>query len=67
METTYKVAGMTCGGCSGSVTRALERAGVTAEVSHERATAVVKGEHDPEVVRTAVEAAGFDFEGRVGA
>ena len=63
MATTYKVDGMTCGGCSGSVTKALARVGIEAVVSHEKATAVVQGEHDPTVVEKAVNGAGFEFKG----
>ncbi|MCB9688954.1 MAG: heavy-metal-associated domain-containing protein [Alphaproteobacteria bacterium] len=63
-EATFKVEGMTCGGCASSVKKALERVGVTAEVDHEKGIAKVAGDADENVVRKAVEAAGFDFAGR---
>ena len=63
METLYKVEGMTCGGCTASVTRALERAlpGVKVEVSLEGGTAKVTGEHDAGAARDAIEDAGFEL------
>ena len=63
-EATFKVEGMTCGGCASSVKKALERVGVTADVDHEKGLAKVAGEVDEAVVRKAVEAAGFDYAGR---
>lgn len=63
-ETTFKVEGMTCGGCASSVKKALERVGVTAEVDPVQGLAKVTGQVDEAVVRKAVEAAGFDFAGR---
>lgn len=62
MEKTYKVEGMTCGGCTGSVTKALERAlpGAAVTVSLEEGTAKVTGEHDEAAAREAIEDAGFD-------
>ncbi len=65
MEATYKISGMTCGGCSGSVTRAVAQAlpEATVEASHEEATVSVEGPHEPEQVKRAVEDAGFDFLG----
>lgn len=63
-EATFKVEGMTCGGCASSVKKALERVGLTAEVDHEKGLARVTGEVDEATVRKAVEAAGFDFAGR---
>jgi copper chaperone len=66
MEATYRVEGMTCGGCADSVTRALQRLGVKVEVSLERKEATVKGDDvDDAKVKEAVEAAGYDFGGRV--
>ena len=62
-EITYKVTGMTCGGCVRGLTTALERAGLKATVDLETATATVEGEHQPSAVKDAVEAAGFDYEG----
>ena len=64
-ETTYRVEGMTCGGCVRSVTAAIERAapGVPFTVSLEQATVTVQGAHDARTVEQAVEDAGFDFKG----
>lgn len=64
-DVVYKVDGMTCGGCVGAVTRALERAGVRAKVSLEAGTAAVPQGTDEATVRRAVEDAGFDFGGRI--
>ncbi len=64
-QTTYRVSGMTCGGCQASLTRALNAAlpGLTLDVSHTEGTVVIDGEHDPAVVEATVEDAGFDFAG----
>ncbi len=57
---TLKIEGMTCGGCSRSVTRALEKAGVTvASVSHHDGTAQVGDDTDLAAATKAVEKAGF--------
>ena len=63
--TTYKVEGMTCGGCVRSVTHALERAlpGAKIEVTLEGGQVVVDGAHEAAQVKEAVEDAGFDFVG----
>ncbi len=62
MEATYRVHGMSCGGCARGVTNAATNAapGATIEVSLEAATLRVVGEHDPARVKQAVEDAGFD-------
>lgn len=62
---TYSVKGMTCGGCAGSVNRAVSAAapGAAVEVDLEAASVRVDGEHDPERIKDAIEGAGFDFEG----
>lgn len=67
-KTTYRVTGMTCGGCERSMRGALERVapGLEVEVSHAQDTVVVSGAHDPADIRKAAEAAGFDYEGVVG-
>ena len=67
MEATYKVTGMTCGGCVRSVERALTAALPAAkiEVSLDKAQVQIAGEHDPKDVESAVEDAGFDFGGAV--
>ena len=63
MEATYKVDGMTCGGCTGSVQRAVSAAlpGVQVEVSLERGEVHIAGAHEAAAVKAAVEEAGFDF------
>ncbi len=65
MDATYKVSGMTCGGCAGSVTNAVRRAlpDTTVVVDHVAGTVKVAGPHEAEQVKTAVEDAGFDFDG----
>ena len=65
MSATYKVDGMTCGGCAASVTKAIVRVAPNAkvEVKLEGGKVQVEGEHDEQAVREAVEAAGFDFRG----
>ncbi len=61
MRTTLSVSGMTCGGCSGSVKRALSAVpGVTAaEVDLGDGRAVVTGGAHPDDLVRAVEAAGY--------
>lgn len=65
MTTTYRVDGMTCGGCVRSVTNALERAGLQASVDLAEKSATVQGEHQADTVKQAIEGAGFDFGGPV--
>lgn len=59
MELTMKIEGMMCPHCEASVKKALEAIPTvqSAEVSHEKGTAVVKlsGETDFEILKTAVE------------
>jgi len=57
---TFTITGMTCGGCSASVTRALENAGFTATVDLASNTAEVQGTPDPAKVIQAIEDAGFE-------
>ena len=66
--TTYRVTGMTCGGCARSMRSALERAapGLKTEVSFADDTVVIHGEHDPAVVEKAVIDSGFEFGGVLG-
>lgn len=66
MKTTYKVSGMTCGGCATSITKALQSVDASAEVDVDldKAEVTVSG-LDPAQVEQAVEGAGFDFGGSV--
>lgn len=65
MSDTYKVSGMTCGGCAKSVTNAILDAAPEAkvEVDLEGKAVIVDGTQEA-IVKTAVEAAGFEFMGR---
>jgi copper chaperone len=65
MADAYKVDGMTCGGCARSVSNAITKAAPEAAVTVDLATGtvLVDGGIPVEVVRQAVEAAGFDFGG----
>jgi len=66
MATTYKVSGMTCGGCARSVENAIKAAAPAATVSVDHAAGKVTVEGAEEaVVAKAVDAAGFDFQGTV--
>lgn len=65
MQATYRIGGMTCGGCEASVKKALSRLGLQATVSLPDATATVSGEAKEEDVRKAIEDAGYDFGGKV--
>ena len=62
---TYRVTGMTCGGCVRSLTKAITRAAPGAAVSVDLAagTVTVDGDAQDAAVAGAVEAAGFTFEG----
>ena len=59
MEVTMKIEGMMCGHCEAAVKKALEAIPtvVSAEVSHEKGTAVVKlsGETPKDILKKAVE------------
>ena len=67
MSETYRVDGMTCGGCARSVERAITEAVPEASVSVnlEAKTVTVDGSADAGTVEQAVEGAGFDFGGKV--
>jgi len=64
MSETYKVIGMTCGGCAKSVTNAILDAAPEAEVevNLDEKTVSVNGAGEP-TVKQAVEDAGFEFSG----
>ncbi|BAE50614.1 heavy-metal-associated domain-containing protein [Paramagnetospirillum magneticum] len=66
MSATYRVTGMSCGGCSKSVTSAIQEItpGAKVEVNLEAKAVTVEGADEAQV-RQAVDAAGFGFEGRV--
>jgi copper chaperone len=65
MSKTYRVDGMTCGGCAQSVTKAIQAVAdnVKVEVNLEEKTITVEGlDDDSEVARAVIES-GFDFGG----
>ena len=65
MSKTFKVDGMTCGGCAKSVAAAVGKVAPGAEVTadHSAGLVTVKGDVAAEAVKRAVEAAGFDYVG----
>jgi copper chaperone len=69
MRQVFGVAGMTCGGCARAVERAIKRGdpalAVAVDVPHGRVT--VTGTVAASAIAAAVTAAGFTFEGAVGA
>lgn len=66
MKTTYKVSGMTCGGCATSITKALQSVDASAEVDVDLDKAEVSvSVLEAAAVEQAVEDAGFDFGGAV--
>jgi len=66
MSETYRVTGMTCGGCARAVTQAITEAAPTAQVQVDldRQAVTVDGADEAQV-KTAIDAAGFGFEGRI--
>ena len=61
-KTTYRVDGMTCGGCAKSVETAIKAVCQSAEVSADAKTGLVQVEGaSAEQVAKAVEEAGFTF------
>jgi copper chaperone len=67
MTTTYKVTGMSCGGCASSVTKAIKSVAPEANISVDPTSglAVVEGKSDEAKVKAAIEAAGFSYAGMV--
>jgi len=65
MVKTYKVSGMTCGGCVRSVEKAIKAVAPAAQVSIDLATGKVSvdGTADEQLVAKAVDDAGFVFQG----
>jgi len=62
---TYRVLGMTCQGCVNSVTKAIQAAAPSSEISVdlEAKTITVQGEADAAIIAMAVDDAGFEFAG----
>lgn len=66
MPTTYRVTGMSCGGCSKSVTAAIQEIAPAAKVEVDLdAKAVTVDGANEDQVRQAVDGAGFGFEGKI--
>ncbi len=65
MSKVFRVKGMSCGGCAGSVEQAIKAVAPesTVEVMLEGGLVKVEGVEDNEVIRKAVEDAGFAFDG----
>lgn len=64
MSATYKVGGMSCGGCAKSVESAIRAEAPTAKVSIDLGSASVTVDGASEAqVKKAVDEAGFRFEG----
>lgn len=60
MTQTLVIEGMMCGHCEAHVKKALEKMGLTAEVSHSKGIAVVTGEaHTAEEYKAVIEDAGY--------
>jgi len=66
MKQTYRVDGMTCGGCVASVTKAIQlrAAAAKVEVDLDKHLVTVEGIDDDALVEDAVEGAGFTYVGR---
>ena len=66
MATTYRVTGMTCGGCARSVESAIKAVSADASIQVDLAKAAVTVDGATEAqVKQAVDEAGFGFEGAV--
>ncbi len=57
----FKVTGMTCGGCAGAVTKAVQAAAPVARIRVDvrNGQIEVNGPHDPDRVIAAIHAAGY--------
>jgi copper chaperone len=66
MAKVYKVEGMSCGGCAGSVEQAIQAAvpGASVAIELEGGLVTVEGVDDDSLVQQAVEDAGFTYAGR---
>jgi copper chaperone len=64
---SYRVTGMTCGGCARAVTKALAAKAPQAKIEVDVAASRVRvaGGPDDATIEAAVDAAGFGFAGRV--
>ncbi len=67
MSNSYRVLGMTCGGCASSVTKAIQALAPEAEinVNLDDKQVSVEGTVDAAVIEEAVKNAGFEFAGPV--
>lgn len=66
MATTYRVTGMTCGGCARAVESAIKAVAPAASVTVDLAVAAITVDGaTTEQVKQAVDDAGFGFEGAV--
>lgn len=66
MSKTYRVSGMTCGGCVRSVEAAIKAEAPTASITIDLGTATVTVDGaEEDQVKKAVDGAGFDFQGAV--
>ncbi len=65
MAKTYKVNGMSCGGCATSVERSIKATtpGASVQVDLENGLVTVEGVAEDAVVQQAVEEAGFTYAG----
>jgi copper chaperone len=66
MSTTYRIQGMTCGGCARHVEKALRAVAGVTDVSMDVAagTATVQGEALEDALAASVTSAGYQFLGR---
>lgn len=67
MKATYKVSGMTCGGCVRAVSNAIGAAAPASRVAVDlgRGLVSVEGDADESAIIGAIEGAGFVCDGRV--
>lgn len=66
MSQSYRVTGMSCGGCTRSVENAIRQAAPNAQVSIDLATGTVTVDGaDQDIIAQAVDEAGFGFEGPI--
>lgn len=68
MAKTYRVTGMSCGGCAGSVERAIKAVlpDVKISVDLDNKAVTVDGADEDAKIQAAVEGAGFNYEGVAG-